>query len=107
MLAAITIVLFLKGRIMVIGRRKKPAVETSKQQATIVEVNIEPIELYKILKIENLVEGGGEAKIRIAGGEVMLNGLVETRKRKKVYHDDEVEYMGELLKIQFVGNTPE
>jgi len=90
---------------MVIGRRKKPAVETSAPQATIVEVNVEPIELYKILKIENLVEGGGEAKVRIANGEVLLNGLVETRKRKKVYHDDEVEYMGELLKVQYVGNS--
>jgi len=90
---------------MVIGRRKKPAVETSAPQATIVEVNVEPIELYKILKIENLVEGGGEAKIRIANGEVLLNGLIETRKRKKVYHDDEVEYMGELLKVQYVNNS--
>jgi len=98
---------FSKVKVMVIGRRKKPAVEVSTQQATIVEVNVEPIELYKILKIENLVEGGGEAKIRIANGEVMLNGLVETRKRKKVYHDDEVEYMGELLKVQFVGSAPE
>ena len=45
-------------------------------------------------------EGGGEAKVRIANGEVMLNGLVETRKRKKVYHDDEVEYLGQVLKVK-------
>ncbi len=88
---------------MVIGRRKKPTVDMPTVQATVVEVNIEPIELYKILKIENLVEGGGEAKIRIANGEVMLNGLVETRKRKKVYHNDEVEYAGELMKVQVIG----
>lgn len=85
---------------MVIGRRKKPPVLTQEQPHVIVEVNVEPIELYKILKIENLVEGGGEAKIRIANGEVMLNGLIETRKRKKVYHDDEVEYQGQVMKVK-------
>jgi len=88
---------------MVIGRRKKPPIVTQEQAVIIVEVNVEPIELYKILKIENLVEGGGEAKIRIADGEVMLNGLIETRKRKKVYHDDEVEYLGQVMKVKVQG----
>lgn len=27
-----------------------------------VEVNVQPIELYKVLKIANVVSGGGEAK---------------------------------------------
>ena len=71
---------------------------------TVVEVNQQPIEIYKILNIVNLVEGGGEAKIRIANGEVMLNGLVETRKRKKVYHDDEVEYLGQILKVKVINS---
>jgi len=88
---------------MVIGRRKKPPVMAQDAPHVIVKVNVEPIELYKILKIENLVEGGGEAKVRIADGEVMLNGLIETRKRKKVYHGDEVEYLGQLMKVQVAG----
>ncbi len=88
---------------MVIGRRKKPTIELNEQAHTIVEVHVEPIELYKILKIENLVGGGGEAKVVISEGQVLLNGLIETRKRKKVYHDDEVEYLGQVMKIQFVG----
>ena len=96
-----------KVSVLVIGRRNKTPVEIEVPQATIVEVNVEPIELYKILKIENLVEGGGEAKVRIANGEVLLNGLIETRKRKKVYHDDVVEYMGVLLKVLVVLNEPE
>jgi len=94
---------------MAIGSRNKkvkgPATTqpTPKEQVVIVEVNVEPIELYKILKIENLVEGGGEAKVRIANGEVMLNGLIETRKRKKVYHGDEVEFFGQTLKVSVVA----
>lgn len=96
---------------MAIGSRNKkvkgPATTqpASKDQVVIVEVNVEPIELYKILKIENLVEGGGEAKVRIANGEVMLNGLIETRKRKKVYHNDEVEYLGQVITVKFVGTA--
>jgi len=87
---------------MVIGRRKKPPV-LAELPLVIVEVNAEPIELYKVLKIENLVEGGGEAKVRISNGEVMLNGLIETRKRKKVYHGDEVEYQGQMMKVHVQG----
>ncbi|MDP2561847.1 RNA-binding S4 domain-containing protein [Psychrobium sp. 1_MG-2023] len=92
---------------MVIGRRKKPKAVVLEPLETIVEVNVEPIELYKVLKIENLVEGGGEAKIRISQGEVMLNGLIETRKRKKVYHGDVVEYQGQLLKVSVDGKEDE
>jgi ribosome-associated protein len=96
---------------MAIGSRNKkvkgPAITKVEPNSPIiiVEVNQEPIELYKILKIENMVEGGGEAKIRIAGGEVMLNGLVETRKRKKVYHGDEVEYLGQVLKVSVIDHN--
>ena len=97
---------------MAIGSRNKkkkgPATTPAKVVGSgnvIVEVNVEPIELYKILKIENLVEGGGEAKVRIANGEVMLNGLIETRKRKKVYHNDEVEYLWQVITVKFVGTA--
>ena len=47
-----------------------------------------PIELYQILKVEGLVNSGGEAKQFIADGKVMLNNVVETRKRKKVFEGD-------------------
>jgi ribosome-associated protein len=53
-----------------------------------------PIELYQILKIEGLVNSGGEAKQVIAEGKVMLNNLVETRKRKKVFEGDLVFFNG-------------
>ena len=44
-----------------------------------IEISEEPIELYKILKLENMVESGGEAKYVISEGQVMVNGKVETR----------------------------
>ena len=62
-----------------------------------IEINQEPIELYKLLKIANLVGGGGEAKIVISEGYVYLNGEVEYQKRKKVNFEDIVQFNGEAI----------
>ena len=59
--------------------------------ATLVEIREEPTALYKILKIANLVSGGGEAKQMIAEGYVFLNGEVETQKRKKIVAGDSAQ----------------
>jgi len=58
------------------------------------------IELYKLLKFENLVASGGEAKHVIAEGLVLVNGEVETRKRKKIYARDVITFKGEKIGIQ-------
>ncbi len=65
----------------------------------IVQINKVPVELYKILKFENIVASGGEAKYLIADGHVKVNGSVETRKRKKIYPGDIIEAMGYLLEV--------
>lgn len=65
----------------------------------IIELNQQPIELCKLLKVANLVGGGGEAKIVISEGYVYVNGEVEFQKRKKIYHDDFIEFNGDLLQV--------
>lgn len=57
-----------------------------------IEVSVQPIELYKVFKIANLVGGGGEAKHLIAEGYVAVNGELETRKRRKMYDGDFFEF---------------
>lgn len=64
-----------------------------------VAISREPVELYKILKFEALVNSGGEAKAAIAEGHVQLNGAVETRKRKKIVSGDCIEFNGERMQI--------
>jgi len=64
-----------------------------------VVVAAEPIELYKILKIENLVTSGSEAKSLIADGYVYVNGEVETRKRKKIMFGDIIGFDGEAYQV--------
>ena len=74
-----------------------------------VEITREPVELYKILKFEGLVQSGGEAKCVIADGHVRVNGEVETRKRKKIIGGDTIEFNGETLRItssKARGQTP-
>lgn len=60
----------------------------------------EPVELYKILKFENMVSSGGEAKAAIAEGRVLVNGAIETRKRKKIVCGDIVKFGAEEIRIQ-------
>ena len=42
------------------------------------------IELYKLIKVLDLVDTGGQAKLLIENGHVFRNGVVETRKRAKI-----------------------
>ena len=69
-----------------------------------IQINKEPVELYKILKFEALVSSGGEAKFVIAEGQVLLNGNVETQKRKKIVSGDVIEFNGESFNIEFMTN---
>lgn len=71
----------------------------------LVEINSQPIELCKLLKIANLVGGGGEAKMVISEGYVYLNGELETQKRKKVYENDVIEFNGEAVKVTVVKGS--
>lgn len=56
---------------------------------------IAKIELQDWLKMQRLVGSGGEAKVRIQGGEVRVNGEVETRRRRKLVDGDRVEIDGQ------------
>lgn len=64
-----------------------------------IEITHEPIELYKILKFEGMVSSGGEAKAVIADGLVTVNGLVETKKRKKIVSGDIVRFGKEEVRV--------
>lgn len=64
-----------------------------------IEINREPIELYKILKFEGLASSGAEAKIMIDNGLVKVNGQTETRKRNKIVAGDILELEQEQFKI--------
>lgn len=68
----------------------------------IVRINKVPVELYKILKFENIAASGGEAKFMIAEGHVKVNGVIETRKRKKIVPGDFIQINDLVLDIQLL-----
>ena len=57
------------------------------------------IPLNQLLKLLGLVETGGEANLRIDGGEVQVNGKVENRRRNKLKVGDQVQYAKHTIAI--------
>ena len=66
---------------------------------TEIHIDTEFIKLDALLKFANLVSSGGEAKIRIAEGEVQVNGAPCTMRGKKLRPGDTVTLDGETVKI--------
>lgn len=57
------------------------------------------ITLGQLLKAENLVEDGAMAKEVIREGMAKVNGEVDTRRGKKLYPGDVVEFEGNEIRI--------
>jgi ribosome-associated protein len=57
------------------------------------------ITLGQALKASDLVGSGGEAKVLIQTGEVLVNGEVETRRGRKLVPGDVVEVGDERLEV--------
>ena len=52
------------------------------------------LRLDQFLKLSGIAGTGGQAKLLIQGGEVQVNGEVETRRRRKLAVGDVVEIDG-------------
>jgi len=70
-------------------------------ELSIIDICVEPIELCKLLKIANMVGGGGEAKTMISEGNVLVNNEVVVQKRKKIRNGDIIEYNGKIIEIAY------
>ena len=57
------------------------------------------IQLNNLLQVMGLAQTGGHAKILIQNEEVLVNGTIETRVRKKLIKQDLIETGGALIKI--------
>ena len=49
------------------------------------------IRLGQFLKLAGLVEDGAMARVLIQGGDVLVNGVVETRRGRQLSHGDMIE----------------
>ena len=69
------------------------------------ELKGEYIELVKLLKVTGLCQTGGEAKMVTSDGLVKVDGEVETRKKKKIRHNQLVEFEGNTIKVIWTGDV--
>jgi ribosome-associated protein len=65
-----------------------------------ITIGAEPIELSRLLKFAGVFESGGEAKHAVHGGQVTVNGVVETAARKQIFAGAKVVCAGRTLIVK-------
>lgn len=68
------------------------------------EITTEFIKLDSFLKAVNAVGSGGEAKMLIADGMVVVNGSIEQRRGRKLRPGDRVEVAGHCFCVEEGGD---
>ena len=66
-----------------------------------VTITTEYIKLQDLLKLADAVATGGEAKIRVQEGEVLVNGETCTQRGRKIRPGDRVDYHGLTLGVAY------
>ena len=61
--------------------------------------NEEFILLQSLLKVANLCETGGDAKIAITSGQVKVDGQIEIRRGKKIRAGQVVSFKGKTVTV--------
>jgi ribosome-associated protein len=64
-----------------------------------VPIGSDMIRLGQFLKLADLIETGGEAKILIASGDVTVNGEVDSRRGRQLVPGDEVAVRGRAARV--------
>lgn len=62
-------------------------------------INEEFIKLDSLMKFSGLAQTGGEAKILIQSGQVLVNGEVCTMRGKKMRDSDTVQYGDRIVEV--------
>ena len=65
----------------------------------LVKINTEYITLQQLLKMENIISSGGEAKFFLADNLVLVNDETENRRGRKLYPNDIVVIGGKEFVI--------
>ena len=66
-------------------------------------ITTEYIKLQDLLKLANVVETGGEAKVVIQEGDVTVNGEVCTIRGRKLRPGDDVCFQGKHYTVTYAG----
>lgn len=64
-----------------------------------VKINTDFIKLDSFLKWSGIASLGSEAKFYIQNGEIKVNGEIETRRGKKLFKGDKIEFQNKIYEI--------
>jgi len=64
------------------------------------KITTDYITLQQLLKIEDVISSGGEAKYFLSNNEVYVNGELENRRGRKLYPNDVIKVLGKEYKIE-------
>ena len=71
-----------------------------------VAIRVPGIKPGQLLKLAGAVDQGSDAKLRVQTGEVKVNGIIETRRGKKLNFGDQIEIDGNIYVVQQEGQLP-
>ena len=70
----------------------------------VITIHTKFIKLQDLMKFANLVATGGEAKERIQGGEVTVNGETCLMRGKKIRPGDDVSFQGTHYTVTYADS---
>lgn len=62
------------------------------------------LRLDQFLKLCGITSTGGQAKLLIQGGEILVNGELETRRRRKLVGGDIVQFDGRSYPVNVISS---
>ena len=65
------------------------------------KIKTDYITLQQLLKIEDIISSGGEAKYFLSNNEVYVNGELENRRGRKLYPNDVIKVASKEFKIEW------
>lgn len=71
-------------------------------KSEIITINDEFIKLDNLLKFSGIAQTGGEAKVLIQSGQVLVNGEICTMRGKKMRDGDRAQYGDRIVEVSVI-----
>ncbi len=81
-------------------RHNQASVQLSFRFIRIMTTSDNTIKLDSFLKLVGIAPTGGQAKLMIQNGDVLVNGMIETRRGRKLVSGDLVTVEGQTFDVQ-------
>jgi ribosome-associated protein len=81
-------------------RHNQVSVQLSFRFIRIMTTSDNTIKLDSFLKLVGVAPTGGQAKLMIQNGDVLVNGMIETRRGRKLLSGDRVTVGGQTFDVQ-------